>query len=207
MKQLTEIIFILDKSGSMSGLEKDTIGGFNTMLNKQKQAEGDAFITTVLFDNEHHTIHDRLNIKEVNELTNNDYFASGSTALLDALGDTIKHIKKIHKYIRKEDIPNKTIFVITTDGEENASHRYSSDKIKQMINQQKKDGWEFIFLGANIDAIETAKTYGIDQEYAVNYEYTAGGTKNLYACVDEAITQVRSNHKIKANWKDNINHK
>lgn len=201
MKQLTELIFILDKSGSMSGLEKDTIGGFNTMLNKQKQEEGDALVTTVLFDHQYHTIHDRLNIKEVNELTKNDYFASGSTALLDTLGDTINHIKKIHKYIRKEDVPNKTVFIITTDGEENASHKHSSDKIKQMINEQKSLGWEFIFLGANIDAIETAENLGIDKSHASNYDASTAGTAILYDSLNDVVSNIRRCEVYNEKWK------
>ena len=161
-KNLTEIVFILDKSGSMGGLESDTIGGFNSMLEKQKKESGDAYVSTVLFSNTSETIHDRVNIKEVEKLTDEQYYVGGCTALLDAVGDTIKHISDIHRYVRKADVPNHTLFIITTDGLENASHKYNINQIKNMIKEKKeKENWEFLFLGANIDAVATARNFGI----------------------------------------------
>ena len=169
-KGLTEIVFILDRSGSMSGLEKDTIGGFNTTIEKQKKEEGEAIVSTVLFDNDMEVLHDRVSLEKIAPLTDKEYYARGCTALLDAIGGAIHHIGNVHKYARDEDRPEKTIFVITTDGYENASRKYSSDRVKQMVERQKqKYGWEFIFLGANIDAVETARNFGIDEERAANY--------------------------------------
>lgn len=161
-KNLTEIVFILDRSGSMSGLEADTIGGFNSMIEKQKKAEGEALVSTVLFDNVSEVIHDRVNIRDIQPMTDRDYTVRGCTALLDAIGGAIHHIGNIHKYARAEDVPEHTLFIITTDGMENASRFYSSDRVKQMIECQKaKNDWEFLFLGANIDAVETARHFGI----------------------------------------------
>lgn len=169
-RSLSELVFILDKSGSMSGKEEDVIGGFNSTIKEHKDRDYDVFVTTVLFSNDLETIHDRIDIKEINDMTDKDYRTTGCTALIDAMGDTIKHIKDIHKYQRnKEDVPNHTMFVIMTDGLENASHKYTSDEVKKMVEEQKKEGWEFIFLGANIDAVETAKKFSIDEEYAVNF--------------------------------------
>ena len=160
-KDLTELVFILDRSGSMSGLEADTIGGFNAMIEKQKKTPGEALVSTVLFDHERIVLHDRANIQDIKPMTDRDYSVRGNTALLDAIGFSIHHIGNVHKYARKEDIPEHTIFVITTDGMENASGHYDSDKVKQMIERQKsKYGWEFLFLGANIDAVETARSFG-----------------------------------------------
>ena len=159
---MTELVFILDRSGSMSGLESDTIGGFNSMIEKQKKEEGKAVVSTVLFDNESVVIHDRLPLDKVPRMTEKEYFTRGCTALLDAVGGAIHHIGNVHKYARKEDVPEKTLFIITTDGYENASKRYDYDKVHKMIERQKeKYGWEFLFLGANIDAVETAKHFGI----------------------------------------------
>ena len=169
-KNLTEIVFILDRSGSMSGLETDTIGGFNSMIEKQKKENGEALISTVLFDNVSEVIHDRVPVQKVEPMTDRDYSVRGCTALLDAIGGAIHHIGNVHKYARKEDVPEHTLFVITTDGMENTSRRYDSEKVKKMIERQKeKYGWEFLFLGANIDAVETAKHFGIGADRAVNY--------------------------------------
>ena len=167
---MTELVFILDRSGSMSGLEKDTIGGFNSMLEKQRKEPGDAVVSTVLFDNETEVIHDRVAIADVPNLTDKEYFVRGCTALLDAVGGAIHHIGNVHKYARKEDVPEKTLFIITTDGMENASYRYTYDKVRYMIERQKERyGWEFLFLGANIDAAAEARRFGIDEYMAANY--------------------------------------
>lgn len=204
-KNLTEIVFILDRSGSMSGLESDTIGGFNALIEKQKKAEGEALVSTVLFHNESKVIHDRVNVKDVERLTEKDYYVGGSTALLDAIGDAIHHIGNVHKYAREEDVPEHTMFVITTDGMENASHRYDSSKVKQMIERQKeKYGWEFLFLGANIDAMETAGHFGIGADRAVNYHSDSQGTQLNYDVLNEAICTVRCNASLNADWKKRI---
>ena len=202
----TELVFILDRSGSMGGLEADTIGGFNSMLCKQKKQEGRAFVTTVLFDHEIETLHDRIPLNKVKPLTGKDYTVRGCTALLDAVGYTIKHIASIHKYARKEDVPANTMFVITTDGMENASKKFSSREIKKMIEHEKKKyGWEFIFIGANIDAVETAKNYGISKDRAVNYRADSQGTRVLYEAVSEAVGNMRACAPMNANWKNKIN--
>ena len=202
---LTEMVFILDRSGSMFGLEKDTIGGFNSMLAKQKNEEGEAFVTTVLFDNEYEIIHDRLRVRDVPEMTDNEYKPRGSTALIDAIGRTIKHIANIHKYQRKEDVPQNTIFVIITDGMENASHIYSSEKVKRMIEHEKeKYGWEFIFLGANIDAVETARHFGIGADRAVNYKCDSQGTALNYEVISDAVSCCRMNAPLQADWSQRI---
>lgn len=204
-KDLTEVVFILDCSGSMAGLESDTIGGFNAMIEKQKQIEGKALVSTVLFNNHSQVIHDRVDIQNINPLTKADYTVGGATALLDALGDAIHHIGNIHKYARKEDIPAKTLFVITTDGMENASHRYSVHDIKALIeNQKQKYNWEFLFLGANIDAIATAAQFGIDDTHAVNYHSDHKGTALNYMAVDDAITTLRQRKNLNRSWKENI---
>lgn len=204
-KNLTEIVFILDRSGSMSGLEKDTIGGFNAMIEKQKKAEGEALISTVLFNHESEVIHDRVGVQTIQSMTDKDYMVGGCTALLDAIGQAIHHIGNVHKYARDEDVPEHTIFVITTDGMENASQRYSSNKVKQMIERQKeKHGWEFLFLGANIDAVETARGFGIAQDRAVNYHADSVGTQLNYQVVSDAICAVRSSAPLDADWKKRI---
>lgn len=204
-KNLTEIVFILDRSGSMHGLEADTIGGFNSMIKKQKKTEGDALVSTILFNQECTVIHDRVNIREIASLTEEDYTVSGCTALLDAVGGAVHHIGNVHKYARKEDIPEHTIFVITTDGLENASHRYTIGEVRKMIeHEQEKYGWEFLFLGANIDAVETAGHFGIQKERAVNYHSDSQGTALNYEVVEQAIASVRCGAPLSDNWKKKI---
>ena len=204
-KNLTEIVFILDLSGSMSGLDADTIGGFNSMIEKQKKADGEALISTVLFDNTSEVIHDRVNVRDIKPMTDDDYTVRGCTALLDAIGGAIHQIGNVHKYARAEDVPEHTRFVITTDGMENASRRYDSDKVKKMIERQKeKYGWEFLFLGANIDAVETARHFGISEDRAVNYHSDSEGTQLNYEVVSEAICAVRCSAPLSADWKKRI---
>ena len=202
---ITEIVFILDRSGSMGGLENNTIGGFNAMLKEQKEKDGKAFVTTVLFDHERFTLHDRLPIEKVPEMTAKDYTVRGCTALLAAIGYTIEHIKRIHHYARREDVPASTMFVITTDGYENASRHYSGPAVKKMINAQKKKGWEFLFIGANIDAIATARDYGIESDRAVNYHADAQGTQAVFQSVGNAVSQMRACAPLQANWSEEIN--
>lgn len=206
MKQnLTELVFILDRSGSMGGLEADTIGGFNSMIRKQRMEEGEALVSTVLFDNDTEVLHDRVNLKDIAPMTDKDYYVRGCTALLDAIGGAIHHIGNVHKYARPEDVPEHTLFVITTDGMENASRQYSSDKVKQMIERQRvKYGWEFLFLGANIDAVETASHIGIAPERAVNYHSDAAGTALNYEVLNEAVCCHRRCGSVPDNWKDRI---
>ncbi len=204
-KNLTEIVFILDRSGSMRGLEADTIGGFNAMIEKQKKAEGEALISTVLFDNVSQVLHDRVDVRRIAPMTDKDYTARGCTALLDAIGGAIHHIGNVHKYARAEDVPEHTLFVITTDGMENASRTYTSQRVKEMIQRQKeKYGWEFLFLGANIDAVETARHFGIDRSRAVNYHADRQGTQLNYEVLSEAITAVRCNAPLGEGWKRRI---
>lgn len=204
-KNLTELVFILDRSGSMQGLEADTIGGFNSMLEKQKKEPGEAFVSTVLFDDRVEVLHDRVKADRVRPITGVEYYVRGCTALLDAVGGAIHHIGKIHKYARPEDIPAHTLFVITTDGMENASHRYSARKVREMIRRQKeKYGWEFLFLGANIDAVETAGHLGIDADRAVNYHCDSAGTRLNYEVVARAMSAVRCNAPLDEHWKDAI---
>jgi len=202
---MTELVFILDRSGSMSGLEADTIGGFNSMIEKQKKEAGKAVVSTVLFDNESTVLHDRLPLDQVPRMTEEDYFTRGCTALLDAVGSAIHHIGNVHKYARKEDVPEKTMFIITTDGYENASRRYSYEKVRHMIERQKeKYGWEFLFLGANIDAAAEAKRFGITADRAVNYKCDAQGTALNYEVIHEAVRSVRSGKSLTAAWKARI---
>ena len=204
-KNLTEMVFILDKSGSMSGLEQDTIGGFNGMIERQKKEDGEALVSTVLFSNESTVIHDRLDLCKVEPLTDRQYYVGGCTALIDAIGQAIHHIGNVHKYAREEDVPEHTVFVITTDGMENASHRYSSDEVKHMVNRQKeKYGWEFLFLGANIDAVETAARFGISEDRAANYRNDSRGQQLNYEAMDDAIRSVRCNVPLARAWKSKI---
>ena len=204
-KNLTELVFILDRSGSMAGLEGDTIGGFNAMLQKQRGEPGEALISTVLFDNKTEVIHDRVPLDRVSALTEKEYYVRGCTALLDAVGGAIHHIGNVHKYAREEDRPEKTLFVITTDGMENASRRYTYDKVKAMIERQRETyGWEFLFLGANIDAAREAARFGIRADCAADYHADSIGTEAVYESVCEAVCQVRRSAPLKASWKQKI---
>ena len=203
---ITELVFILDKSGSMSGLESDTIGGFNAMIEKQKKVDGKCYVSTVLFSNEAQVIHDRVDISEVKPMTEKEYYVDGCTALLDALGGAIHHIGNVHKYARPEDVPEHTIFVITTDGMENASRRYTDRKVKEMIKkEEEKYGWEFLFLAANIDAVETAERFGIRRERAANYRATKEGTNAMYDCMSVAVSRIRKTEELSADWADELN--
>ena len=202
---MTELVFILDRSGSMAGLEADTIGGFNSMIAKQKKEAGEALVSTVLFDNESVVIHDRLPLEKVPPMTEKEYFTRGCTALLDAVGGAIHHICNIHKYAHREDVPEKTMFIITTDGYENASRRYSYETVRGMIERQKeKYGWEFLFLGANIDAVETAQHFGIGADRAVNYRCDSRGTALNYDVISEAVSTIRCEEELSAGWKSRI---
>ena len=201
---LTEMVFILDRSGSMQGMENDTIGGFNAMIEKQKAAQGEALVNTVLFNGASEVIHDRLPLAKVEPMTRQQYFVSGCTALADAVGGAIRHIANVHKYIRKEDVPEHTVFVITTDGMENASRTYTAEQVKQMIEQQKKCGWEFLFLGANIDAVETAARFGIDEDRAVDYKCDSEGTRLNFTVLGDAIRNLRADCPLEAEWKSRI---
>ena len=203
---VTELVFILDRSGSMAGLESDTIGGFNAMIEKQKKQDGECYVSTVLFDNVSEVLHDRVKLSEIKPMTVRDYTVGGCTALIDAIGGAIHHIGNIHKYARLEDVPENTMFVITTDGMENASRRYSSEKVKAMIERQKeKYGWEFLFIGANIDAVETAAKYGIGADRAVNYNADKKGTSIVYESVAKAVCSVRACAPLSADWSNDIN--
>ena len=204
-KNLTELVFILDRSGSMAGLEKDTIGGFNAMIEKQRAEKGETVISTVLFDNTCEVIHDRVTLEDIPRMTEKDYYVRGCTALLDAVGGAIHHIGNVHKYAREEDRPEKTLFVITTDGMENASRRYTYDRVREMITRQKdRYGWEFLFLGANIDAAREAARFGIDADRAANYHADTVGTAVIYEAVSEAVCNVRASRPMAANWKQRI---
>ena len=202
---ITEIVFILDRSGSMSGLEKDTIGGFNAMIEKQKKQDGKAYVSTVLFDHESVVLHDRLPLEQIKPMTEDDYTVRGCTALLDAIGGAVKHIGNIHKYARPEDVPEHTMFVITTDGLENASRKYNSRDIKRLIESKKEEGWEFLFIGANIDAIETANVYGISADRAVNYNADSQGTGVVFEAVSETVAKFRGGQKVAPCWSKKIN--
>ena len=202
---ITELVFILDRSGSMAGLESDTIGGFNSMIEKQKKEDAPCYVSTVLFNGESQVIHDREKLAEIKPMTERDYMVGGCTALIDAIGGAIHHIGNIHKYARPEDVPMHTMFVITTDGQENASHRYTSEQVKNMIERQKeKYGWEFLFIGANIDAVETAARYGIDKDRAVNYNADGKGTHILYDTVADAVCSIRDCGCIQPDWSERI---
>ncbi len=204
-QQLTELVFILDRSGSMAGLESDTVGGFNAMITKQKKQDGACFVTTVLFDTCREVLHDRVKLTAIPEMTETDYTVGGCTALLDTVGETIVHIGNIHKYARPEDVPAHTMFVITTDGMENASHTYTAERVKEMIKHQKeKCGWEFLFIGANIDAVETAARYGISSDRAVNYHADKKGTQVLYEAVSKAVCCCRLAEPLEQAWKADL---
>lgn len=201
---ITELVFILDRSGSMSGLEKDTIGGFNSMIKKQKKEDGECYVTTVLFDHEIVTLHDRVDLDEIGPMTDRDYSVRGCTALIDAIGTTVKHIEDIHRYQCPGDVPSNTVFVITTDGLENASKEYSADQVRKMIEQHKELGWEFLFIGANIDAVGTAQGFGISADRAVNYHADSQGTEVLYDTVCEAVSSVRASMPLPKSWSKKI---
>lgn len=203
---ITELVFILDRSGSMSGLEADTIGGFNSLIEKQRRQDGECFVSTILFDNDSQVLHDRVKLADVKPMTDRDYTVRGCTALLDAIGGAIRHIAHIHKYARPEDVPEHTVFVITTDGMENASRHYDADRVKRMIEHEKeKYGWEFLFLAANIDAVSTARRFGIAEDRAVNYHADHQGTEIIYDTVSEAVCSVRAARPLSAGWSERIN--
>ena len=204
-KNLTELVFILDRSGSMAGLEKDTIGGFNAMIDKQRREDGEAYISTILFDNLSEVIHDRVSLRNIPKLTEKEYYVRGCTALLDAVGGAIHHIGNVHKYAREEDRPEKTLFVITTDGMENASREYSYERVRQMIERQKeKYGWEFLFLGANIDAAREAARFGISADRSANYHADRLGTAVIYEAVNEAVCCARAARPMGNHWKRRV---
>jgi uncharacterized protein YegL len=203
---LTELVFILDKSGSMAGLESDTVGGFNAMLSKQQAELGEAIVTTVLFDDHYELLHDRVSIRGLRPITEKEYFVGGCTALLDAIGKTIHKIGNAHRYTAEEQRPKKVMFVITTDGMENASREYTYAKVKEMVERQKeKYGWEFIFLGANIDALSTAARFGISADRAANYNADGKGMRLNYEAVSHVVSEIRASREIADNWKEEIN--
>ena len=208
-KNLTEIVFILDRSGSMAGLEDDTIGGFNAFVEKQKKEDGEAILSAVLFDDSSEVIYDRVDIRHIGPMTDKQYYVRGSTALLDAVGGAIHHIRNVHKYAREEDRPEKTVFIITTDGMENASRHYTYRQVRQMVEHEKERyNWEFLFLGANIDAIETVGRFGIAKERAVNYECDSAGTQLNYEVLSAAVTGYRAcrdaRPQVADNWSEAI---
>lgn len=204
-KNLTELVFILDRSGSMSGMEADTIGGFNGMIEKQKKEAGEALVSTVLFNHSSKVIHDRVEIRKIAPMTEKEYYVGGNTALIDALGQAIHHIGNVHKYARNEDVPEHTIFVIITDGMENASRLYSSEEVKKMVERQKtRYGWEFLFLGANIDAVETARHYGIGANRAVRFHNDRRGVEVNYDTISMTVAEMRMNRPVDADWKKDI---
>ena len=205
MNNITELVFILDRSGSMAGLEADTIGGFNSMIEKQRKEDGECYVSTILFDNVSEVLHDRVKLADIKPMTDREYTVRGCTALIDALGGAIGHIRNIHKYARPEDVPAHTMFIITTDGQENASRKYTSERVKEMIEHQKvKHGWEFLFIGANIDAVETAARYGIDKDRAVNYVADKQGTQVVYESVSKVVKNVRNCEVICDDWSSEI---
>ena len=203
---ITELVFILDRSGSMAGLEGDTIGGFNSLIEKQRRQDGKCYVSTVLFDNVSEVLHDRVELSEIKKMTEDDYTVRGCTALIDAIGGAIRHIANIHKYAREEDVPEHTMFVIMTDGMENASRRYSGKEVKKMIEKEKeKYGWEFLFIGANIDSVETARHFGIGADRAANYHADSEGTAVVFEAVAETVQNARAGIPMKANWNAKIN--
>ena len=202
---ITEMVFIIDKSGSMAGMEEDTVGGFNAMIEKQKKLDGKCYVSTVLFSNRSSVLHDRIDIQKIEPLTEREYCVGGGTALLDAIGGAIHHIGNVHKYARNEDVPEHTIFVITTDGMENASCEYDSERVKQMIRrQEERYGWEFLFVAANIDAVETARNIGIRRERAANYKQTREGTQKVYEAVEYAMCSLRCEAPLGDEWKEKL---
>ena len=204
-KNLTEIVYILDRSGSMAGLEEDTIGGFNAMIEKQKGEAGEAVVSTVLFDHLSEVVHDRVELQKIRPLTRKEYYVRGCTALLDAVGRAIHHIGNVHKYAREEDRPEKTLFVITTDGMENASREYTYDRVRRMIGRQKERyGWEFLFLGANIDAAREAARFGITADRAANYHADHRGPAVIYEAVSDAVCNVRACRPMNDDWRKRI---
>jgi uncharacterized protein YegL len=204
-KDLVELVFILDRSGSMAGLEKETIAGFNRLIQQQKEVQGEALVSTVLFDDRFEVLHNRVSIQKIEHMTSKDYYVRGSTALLDAIGRSILKIRNVHNALEEENKPEKTLFFITTDGMENASVEFNYESVNEYIQLQKeKYGWEFIFIGANIDAIGTAKKFGIDADRAVNYRADKRGTNLNYKVMNETITELRVNKSIRADWKEDI---
>lgn len=205
-KDLVEMVFILDRSGSMSGLEKDTIGGFNSMIEKQKETPGEALVTTVLFDDQYEVLHNRKPINKVPVLSKEQYYVRGSTALLDAIGKSIVNLIDVYRNLRHDEKPEKTIFIITTDGMENASREFTNTQIKKMIERQKeKYQWEFIFLGANIDAIKTASDFGISHDRVANYHSDERGTALNYDVISETVREFRMHKSINPDWNKKIN--
>ncbi len=201
----TELVFILDRSGSMAGLESDTVGGFNALIEKQRRQQGECYVSTVLFDNDSTVVHDRVRLSEVKKMTLDDYIVGGCTALIDAVGGAVHHIGNIHKYARPEDVPERTLFVITTDGLENASRRYTSDRVKAMVERQKsRYGWEFLFIGANIDAVETAGGLGIGANRAANYRADAVGTTAMFDAVSDTVCAMRACMPVSDDWCEAI---
>ena len=204
-RNLTEMVFILDRSGSMAGLEDDTIGGFNGMIERQREEKGEALVSTVLFSTVSRVIHDRADLNRIRPMTRRDYFVGGGTALMDAIGDAIHHIGNVHKYAREEDRPAHTVFVIITDGMENASRRYSADEVRRLVERQKaKYGWEFLFLGANIDAVETAGRFGIHEDRAATYRSDSRGTALNFEVLGKAVATVRAERPLCGDWKADI---
>ena len=202
---ITELIFILDRSGSMAGMEEDVVGGFNSMIEKQKTVPGKAYVTTVLFSNRMEIFHDRVALEEIDPLTEDDFIVGGNTALLDAMGKTIHHMANIHKYARPEDVPEHTVVVINTDGMENASRHYHIGDVRAMVKEEEeKHGWEFLFLAANIDAVETAAGYGIRRNRAANYPATKKGTRDLYCSVSDAVERLRRKEDLLDSWADEL---
>lgn len=202
---LTEMVFILDKSGSMCGLESDTIGGFNSLIKKQQNESGKCVVTTVLFSDSKETVHDRIPLEQISPMTENDYIPMGCTALFDSVGSTISHIASVHRYIRKEDVPDKTVFVIITDGYENASREFTHKALKKLIEQKKKkDDWEFMFIGANIDACKTAQSIGISKEMAANYKADSEGTAVVFDALNAPMAALRCNKEVSKKWSTSI---
>ena len=200
----TELVFILDRSGSMAGLESDTIGGFNGMIAQHRSEGGDVLVSTVLFDHEHEVVHDRVRIADVPALTSKEYYTRGCTALLDAMGDAIHHIKNVHKYARPEDRPARTMFIITTDGMENSSTRYTADQVRAMVKQQEEAGWEFVFLGANIDAVQVAGGLGIRAENAVEFACDAAGVRENFASLSHMTCAFAATGTVVPTWSRKI---